>query len=389
MFASISRRKWLKSTALLTGGLISAPAVSPLLAGPTSPIIPPSIYERNLKFPEDMERIRVRLLANENAFGPSPMVMEAVRSSVEMGNRYGWDQAQQLTERIAQKEGVPTSHVLLGPGSSYLLEMTAIAHCQTKGNIVAADPTFMSLIRTAMAVGAKWELVPLTSDYAHDLTKMQAAVNNKTRLVYICNPNNPTGTLTPQRSLWDFCKTVSATTPVFVDEAYIEYISNDGMSQSMLPLVREGNDVIIARTFSKIRAMAGLRVGYIIAQPHRIKMIQDMVRPTMTLSVSSIMAAMASLDDDEFIYRSLGATTEARSVTESGLQELNLTAIPSVTNFMMFPIKMEGEIFIRLMAKKGVGVRLFQLDGKPWCRVSVGTIEDMQAFLKATREVTL
>lgn len=389
MFSSISRRKWLKSAALMTGGLAASSTVNPLLAGPSSPILPPSIYEKNLHFPSYMEEIQVRLLANENAFGPSPMVMSAIRDSVEKGNRYGWTDANQLKNMIATHEGVPASHILLGPGSSYLLEMTAMAHCRDKGSIVAADPTFMSLIRTAMAVGAKWDLVPLKEDYSHDLEKMLQAVNNKTRLVYVCNPNNPTGTLTPNQSLWDFCKTVSATTPVFVDEAYIEYLGYEGRDKSMVSLVREGEDVIVARTFSKIRAMAGLRVGYLIAQPHRIKMIEDMVRPVMTLCVTSIIAAMVSLEDEDFIQRSLSMTTEVRSYTESMLQELQLNPIHSVTNFMMFPINMEGELFIRLMAQKGVGVRLFQLHNKPYCRVSIGTMEEMEAFVKAVQEVTM
>lgn len=387
MSTSISRRDWLRSSTLLTAGLFAAPSVSPLLAGPTSPIIPASIYERNLNFPADMRALRARLLANENPFGPSELVKNGLKASMNLGNRYGWDEIDELRGMIASEEGVSKDHIMLGPGSSYLLEMAAIAHCRKKGNIVAADPTFMSLIRSAMAVGAKWRLVPLADDYSHDLSAMASKVNGKTRLVYICNPNNPTGTLTPTQDLRNFCTDISAKVPVFVDEAYLDYLGQDSHSQSMVSQIQAGQDVIVARTFSKIRGMAGLRVGYLVGLPHRLKRIRDLVNPHMTLSVASVKAAMMSMEDTEFIEYTRTWTAEARAHTFSSLQNLGIKAIPSVTSFMMFPLQVNGDDFIHDMRDQGIGIRVFQMNEQPWCRVSMGTMQEMDMFIVATRVV--
>ena len=149
-----------------------------------------------MKKPRDLWNLNARLLANENPYGPSPAARLSIMESVARGNRYGHGEAAKLIEMLAEKEGIPKEYIMLGPGSSDLLEKTAITHFLEGGNIVSADPAYMSLIKTAQRMKAKWKSVPLNENWEHDLDGMEAAIDVNTQLIYICNPNNPTGTIT-------------------------------------------------------------------------------------------------------------------------------------------------------------------------------------------------
>ena len=344
------------------------------------------IYEQNLKFPAQIEDLRARLLANENPYGPSPEAQQAIVDSISKGNRYGHAYANQLIEKLAEIEGVTPDHILLGPGSTDLLEKIAITLLKDGGNVVTGDPAYMSVVNTARAFEAEWKPVPLMADYSHDLTAMEQAIDEDTKLIYICNPNNPTGTLTSHVDLRSFCRQVSSKVPVFVDEAYVEFLE-DREKITMIDLIQEGEDVIITRTFSKIHGMAGLRIGYMIAQPDRVQAIDQMVRTTMGLCVTSLMGAMASLGAVEFQNKSRQLTAKARKFTYDVLDSMGLSYIPSHTSFMMFPLEMDGEKYLQQMYAQGVGVRVFMIDEKPWCRVSMGTMEEMGIFAEALKKV--
>ncbi len=343
-------------------------------------------WEHTLAFPPERPELAARLLANENPYGPSQMARLAIIDSCAGGNRYGHGESAMLREMLAEKEGVSPEHILLGPGSTDILEKTAIVRFLKGGNIVSADPSYMSLIKTAMAFEADWKAVPLTSDYAHDLDAMEKAIDSDTQLVYICNPNNPTGSITDASKLRAFCAKVSEKVPVFVDEAYLEFLP-DPEKSSMVDLVREGKDVIIARTFSKIHGMAGLRVGYGVAKPDRLESITDMVRSNMGMSVTSLNAAMASLKDKDFQKHSREWNTEVREYTCEELKKMGFKPIPSYTSFVLFPIEMQGQEFLGKMFEKGVGVRAFEIDDQPYCRVSMGTKEEMELFTSTLKQV--
>lgn len=344
------------------------------------------IVERNLAFPPDMSNVQARLLANENPYGPSDKVRLAVMDAVSLGNRYGHEAAQQLKEMLAEKEGVSPDHILLGPGSTDILEKTAIAQFVNGGNIVSADPSYMSLVRTAMAFGAEWKNIPLTANYAHDLKAMMKAIDAQTKLVYVCNPNNPMGSLTPADDLRAFCAKAAETAPVFVDEAYLEFLDKPEAS-SMVGLVAEGKDVIVARTFSKIHGMAGLRIGYGVAQPETLEKISTLVRSNMGLSITSIKGAMASLTDTPFHDMSRSLTGQTREYVAAELDKLGFAYVPSHTSFMIFPIELPGEEYLEKMFAHGVGVRVFEIDEKPWCRVSMGTMKEMELFVSTLKKV--
>jgi histidinol-phosphate aminotransferase len=384
----ISRRNWLKSGFMAIGAMSVAPSLA--LAGKENlhAYQPKSRLKEFLpNFNYDEARIVAKLNANENPYGPSPKVVQAISSSLTLGNRYGHGQAATLIKMIAEKEGVTPDHIMMGPGSSDLLEKTAFVQFRNGGNIVTADPAYMSIMSTAQAMGASWKPTPLTSDFQHDLGALAKEVDADTKLVYICNPNNPTGSITDPVKLKEFCAKTSEKVPVFVDEAYLEFMDNPE-ANTMVGLVAEGKDVIVARTFSKIHGMAGLRIGYIVAQPERIETITSLVRSTMGLCVTSLNGAIASMQEQEFIANCRRMNTECREYTASEISSLGYKIIPSSTSFMIFPLAMDGATFMKGMYDGGVGIRVFKIDDTPWCRVSMGTMEEMQLFVDTFKKTT-
>ena len=215
---------------------------------------------------------------------------------------------------------------------------------------------------------------------------MENAIDSETKLVYICNPNNPTGTITEHKELVDFCSRVSEKVTVFIDEAYLWFLE-DGAKKSMVSLISEGKDVIIARTFSKIHGMAGMRVGYIVGQESTLGKLQKITRGGMGISYPSVYAAMAAMDDSEFINNSRALNASSREYVYQSLDKLGFSYVPSHTSFMIFPIEMEGKSFLNKMTDLKVGVRAFQFMGKNWCRVSMGTLDEMKLFTAAINKV--
>lgn len=385
-----SRRTWIKSSLLAAGGFALAPSLSLARNSAQASSMWPQSLLRDITLPWDEKALalQARLSANENPYGPSEAVRKAVADTIGFGNRYGHGDAARLIDMIAAKEGVTKDYIMLGPGSTDLLEKTAISLFLEGGNIVSADPSYMSLINTARAIGATWKPVPLTTDFAHDTDAMAAAIDRKTRLVYVCNPNNPLGTITAPATLKSFCVEVSSKVPVFVDEAYLEFLDNPA-ENSMVDLVAQGKDVIVARTFSKIHSMAGLRIGYIVAQPARIAALNSIVRGTMGLCVTSLSGAIASLQDKAFTARCCKLNVECRDYLCIQLKEMGYEYIPSLANFVIFPIRRDAESFQRTFQEGGVGVRMFEIGGEPWCRISMGTMPEMQLCVEVLRKATV
>lgn len=392
--STLDRRAWLKRGALTAAGAMVMPHFSfgetPRAAlkfdaqGRT--LYSPFFKEYNADVFPDSTKLMAKLNANENPYGPSPKALEAFKETAHLGNRYGWRELFTLMEKIAVLEDVESKNIMMGPGSSDLLEKTAMVMFADGGNVVSADPAYMSLIRVAEATGASWKPVPLKDDWSHDLKGMEAAIDNDTKLVYICNPNNPTGSMTDHAELVDFCSRVSEKVPVFIDEAYMGFLE-DGAKKSMVSLVSEGKDVIIARTFSKIHGMAGLRIGYIVAQEKTLDKIQDITRGGMGISYPSIFAASASMDDVEFQNKSRKLNAECREFVYATLNKMGYDFVPSSTSFILFPIEMEGKAFLEKMTEHQVGVRAFDIMDKNWCRVSMGTMDEMKLFASALQKV--
>ena len=243
------------------------------------------------------------------------------------------------------------------------------------------------MINVAKSVGAEWKGVPLKKDWSHDLDAMEAAIDSDTKLVYICNPNNPTGSITDTNKLKDFCARVSKKVPVFVDEAYLDFL-DDAASKSMVSLISDENNIIVARTFSKIHGMAGLRIGYMVSNEKTVKNFQQITRGGMGISYPSVMSALASMNDTEFLEKSKKLNNETREYVCEELGKMGFDFIKSYTSFVIFPIALEGKEFLKKMRDQKVAVRAFEIQNKNWCRVSMGTKEEMDVFLKALKTVT-
>ena len=394
MKTKLNRRDWLKRGTLTAAGIMAAPYLShgayadtpiQLDAEGNLPYTP--FFKEYLPYEADKSvELLAKLNANENPYGPSPMAVEAIKNYASKGNRYAWKELYSLMDKIALKETVKQENIMMGPGSSDLLEKTAMVLFQKGGNIVSADPAYMSLIKVAEATGATWKPIPLKKDWSHDLAGMEAAIDSETKMVYICNPNNPTASMTDHTELLDFCKRVSDKVPVFIDEAYMGFLE-DGDKRSMVSLINEGKNVIIARTFSKIQGMAGIRVGYIVAQKATLDVIQKITRGGMGISLPSVHAAMASMDDIAFQTKSRTLNKECRDYVCENLERMGFEYIPSYTSFIIFPIEMEGKGFLEKMTAEGVGVRAFDIMNKNWCRVSMGTMDEMKLFTAALEKV--
>ena len=394
MKTTVNRRDWLKRGTLTAAGILAAPYLShgayadtPIQLDTEGNLPYTPFFKEYLPYEADNPvELLAKLNANENPYGPSPMAVEAIKSFASKGNRYAWKELYSLMDKIALKEAVKQENIMMGPGSSDLLEKTAMVLFQKGGNIVSADPAYMSLIKVAEATGATWKPIPLKKDWSHDLAGMEAAIDSETKMVYICNPNNPTASMTDHTELLDFCKRVSDKVPVFIDEAYMGFLE-DGDKRSMVSLINEGKNVIIARTFSKIQGMAGIRVGYIVAQKATLDIIQKITRGGMGISLPSVHAAMASMDDIPFQTKSRTLNKECRDYVCENLERMGFEYIPSYTSFIIFPIEMEGKGFLEKMTAEGVGVRAFDIMNKNWCRVSMGTMDEMKLFTAALEKV--
>lgn len=394
MEINLNRRNLLKKGLFTLGGVALAPHLTMGAFGHSPKIIDgqgrfyysPMLREHIISPAEPVE-IKAKLNANENPYGPPMSARKAVADSVYLGNRYAWKEMYDLIDKIAQKEGVTDKHIMMGPGSSDLLEKTALVLFAQGGNVVSADPCYMSLVNVAQATGATWKAVPCKSDWSHDLAAMEAAIDSTTKLVYVCNPNNPTGAVTSASELRAFCKRVSKKVPVFVDEAYMELVEGNA-TESVVDLVAEGHDVIIARTFSKIMGMAGLRIGYIAALPSTLDKIQAITRGGMGISYTSVYAALAAMDDAEFQAMSRKKNTATKEYTCKELTKMGFEYIPSHTNFLIFPIKWDGKEYLKKMSAAGVAVRSFDIQDKTWCRVSLGTMEEMELFISTLKSIS-
>jgi len=357
-----NRRLWLKQTSLAIAGLSVA---GNGLA-----------FERSYSEPDK----KILLGSNENPYGPSPLARKAMLDAVVSSNRYPWDMTTQLREKIAAKNGLTKEHVIIGAGSSDILGTIAQYTALQKGKIVMADLTFRIWTRAARQMGITVTFVPVTAEKKQDLPKMLSSIDADTKLVYLCNPNNPTGTILANAELKSFIDEVTKTRVVLLDEAYLEYTNEP----SFCSQVSTNKNLIVLKTFSKLYGMAGARIGYALAHPEMITKLVDL-QPWAHAgaSAAAIAGAAASLGDEKFIADTIRLNTAARNFTIEELAKLNIYTIPSYTNFIYFSIKNYNKDYLALLtANNIVGGRMVEEEGK-WSRITIGTIEEMKAYIKA------
>jgi histidinol-phosphate aminotransferase len=368
---SISRRDFARLVGACAVAAVVRPPVS--FAKPTQSVTTPSA-----------EGGVVRLSANENPYGPSPKAFQAITDSFGLACRYPDDHNNVLIDKLAKLNGVNHDQILLGDGSGEILKLCAETFTGPQnGKLVAADPTFEAILNNASANGAEVVNVPLTSSFQHDLPKMRDSA--KAGLIYVCNPNNPTASITPKDELRDFIGTTSPQTMILVDEAYFHYADSPDY-ESVIALVKDHPNLIVSRTFSKIYGMAGLRCGYCVAQK---EMIDRMRRNQMWDSVNcmALAAATASLDDPDHVLNHQRLTHEAKTFVTSELNKMGYEQIPSQANFIMFDCKRPVVPLIQAMKQRKVHVgRLFPALPNHM-RLTIGKKSEMEKFVDAFKQV--
>ena len=324
----------------------------------------------------------VLLYRNENPYGASEKVLAVLRESVAGSNRYPRTQYETLIQKLATQHKVKPEQIVLGCGSGEILGMAALAFLKPGKKLVQAAPTFPSLGKLAQAAGVEVASVPLNKRYEHDLPVMLDAAWTSTGLVYIVNPNNPTGSITPRKDIEAFLGKLPADVTVLIDEAYHHFVTPNTAYESFLDRHFDDPRVIVSRTFSKIYGLAGMRIGYAVAAPEMAKRLPSGF-PTWSVSVASARAASAALEDVEYVQLGIKRNTDDRQEFMNQVNARMLRAIDSQANFVMVnPVRPPDEVIEHL--KKNhilIGPKYPVLD--KYIRVSLGTPAEMQAFWRA------
>jgi histidinol-phosphate aminotransferase len=324
----------------------------------------------------------ILLNGNENPYGPSPAARQAILASADGAPRYADATIAALANQVAAKEGVPVAQVMVGSGSGELLRMAALLASTTAPGsaLVASKPTYEELPEFAGRLGLQVLWVAPDASHRHDLTAMRAAITPRTSLVYVCNPNNPTGTAVTRDALEAFVRSVPSATTVIVDEAYIDFVAGAGLG-TVAGLVQKVPNLIVLRTFSKLHGLAGLRVGYSLASVELAQRYADLslVWPNNT----GMDAAIASYKDSDFLQSTRAAILADRTRVHAAIDARGLPRTDAQGNFVFFDTKMPIQQFRDRMLAQGIKVgRPFE--GYPtWSRVSIGRREEIDRFLAA------
>lgn len=368
----MNRRKWLKISGLMAGsGLVHSARAAQEYA-----------LQAGCGMPSEMPSEFLRMGSNENPYGPSPKTLEAMQAALPMANRY--PATAELRTKIGQRFGVSGSHVLLGAGSAEILSLSALLSvAQHKGSVVAAKPSFDVFQRVARKIGATVIEVPLTTDKKHDLQAMASAITADTRAVYLCNPNNPTGTKLPFDEIKSFVEELSKKYLVVADEVYHEFINE----ASLTSMVSTNKNLIVARSFSKVYGLAGMRIGYAVAHPDTIRLLSNFI-PWADHAISQVTqaAALAAWEDVDFVKMCVQKNDESRQMLYSFLRQNQIEFIESFTNCSYFSLdKLPASFVKRMEDEKKILVRQYDDYGKLYCRVSTGKPEEMQQFVNAMK----
>lgn len=326
-----------------------------------------------------------KLNANENPFGPSPAALKAIAEASSSGGAYyAYPAAVRLMDMIAEHHGLSRSNVSLSGGSSPILSFAALA-ATTKGVILGPDLFWDTTSNAPLKQGGpEIRRIPNTADLQIDLDAMYNAIDDSVGMVHICNPNNPTGRIVDPVKLREFCIKASKKTLVLVDEAYNELIQ-DAPKHSMIPLIKEGHNIIVARTFSKIYGLAGMRVGYMLGSEQNMEWINKYGMGGYTVNQAGLAAAIASYNDEAFMTFSRDKIAEAKGIIADAVKANGLTALPSSTNFVFVNLGQDGDAnaFRKAMEAQNVLIRGQYRTYKPWSRVSTGRIEHVKMYAAA------
>ncbi|MES2697484.1 MAG: histidinol-phosphate transaminase [Verrucomicrobiota bacterium] len=319
----------------------------------------------------------IKLASNENPFGPSPRALEAAKRALEHGELYPDGGCFDLRRKLAAARGLNADQFIIGNGSNEVIELLGHAFVGAGDEVVMGAPAFVVYKLVTLLFGAKAIEVPLR-DWRHDLPAIRAAITPRTKLVYVCTPNNPTGTASDSGELLAFVRGLPEHVICVVDEAYAEYVENP---PDLRPLIAEGRKVVCLRTFSKIYGLASLRIGYGYASAELCALL-NRVRQPFNVNAIAQAAALAALDDREFAERCALENRAGLVQLEEGCRKAGLEFVPSVANFMLIKVGDGPRVFGQLQ-QRGVIVRPVKSYGLPeWIRVTVGTTQQNERFLR-------
>ncbi|QEC44771.1 pyridoxal phosphate-dependent aminotransferase [Pseudobacter ginsenosidimutans] len=362
-----NRRTWLKQIGWGMAGLGIAPLQSFAVteSGPHEAL-----------FPQDDS---IRLSSNENPYGPSPAVIAAMTAALSLSNRYNWQYSSDLMATIAKKHQLDPGNIMISAGSTEILDLQARYFGEAKGSFVISETTYSNWSSIAENAGYKKITVPLNAEKKQDLASMLSAIRTDTNMLYLCNPNNPTGTLIPDRELVSFITEATKKVTVVIDEAYLDYTEQSSAAR----LVPNNKNLIIVKTFSKIYGLAGARIGYALMHEE----LTEKISSTKTwangdISVASRAAAMAALQDTAFTKKCRELNEQVRTDTMRQLQQLNFACIPSFSNFIYFSTEKHKTYFEQLKRSRIQGTYVYEKAGE-WTRITVGTAAEMKQFIAA------
>lgn len=394
--ASMSRRRFAQLMGVGAAGVVAQPNV----------VLSNDSFSKWFVARNSAAATVVRLNSNENPYGPSPQALKAMTQAFELVWRYPDEHADTLLETIAKINGVNRDQIILGDGSGEILKICASAFTGPatgssrpvelskptrgpaltfvpgRGTLVVADPTYEAIVNHARVNRASVVKIPLNKNFGHDLPRMLAAAREG--LIYICNPNNPTASITPKDDMRAFLGKVPPQTIVLVDEAYFHY-ADSADYESVIPLIKDHPNLIVARTFSKIYGMAGLRCGYCITQKETLQRM----RPHLTwdsVNILAMAAAIASLNDPEQVTNSRRLNKQTRQFVSDEVTKLGFQQIPSEANFIMIDLKQPVRPVIDGLRQRNVQVGRVFPSLPNHMRVTIGKQSEMETFLSAFRE---
>ncbi len=365
---SLSRRGFLHLTAL-------AAASTAVLDVPALPVPLQVQAAHSGDFPPDA----IKLSNNENAYGPSPKSLAAMQVAIAEGNRYPDRYNRQLVESIAAHHKVSKDRVLLGCGSMDLLRAATAAFLGLGKALIMPQPTFEAIAEYSDPLGAATVKVPLDNNYAHDLDAMLSRAAQQPSLIYVCNPNNPTATLTPRKDLETFLSKLPANATVLMDEAYHHFAIGAPGYESFLDRPVEDERLIVSRTFSKVYGLAGMRIGYIVAGGETMKRLRAF-RSMECQNAAGVQAAKAGLEDQDYVRMAIARNARDRQEFFRQAQARGLKPIESRANFIMMPASRPAQPVIDYFRKQNIiiGRKFPPMDN--YVRISLGKPEEMSQF---------
>ena len=327
----------------------------------------------------------IKLASNENPMGPSPLAVRALRKSATESNLYPDDSCFYLKKKLADRLGVGPENIFVGNGSVEILPLVTLAYVDPEHSAVASRSAFI-WFKIAVQIAAGELIETPLKDYRHDLKAMLKAIKKNTKLVYIANPNNPTGTIVTRTEVDDFFKSVPEDVLVVMDDAYSEYIDDPDYPDSFRPL-REGRNILILRTFSKIYGLAGLRLGYGIAH-HEVIASLSKLRISFNVNRLSQVAGMAALDDHEHVERSRATNEAGKEYLYEAYRRLGLFYLPTHANFLFVDFGKDSQVIFESLQKKGIITRTIKEYGFPHAlRITIGSEAQNRRLIKALEEI--